>query len=293
MTGLHTATALKLHAFGLQCLQDPNWTGMELFDKLKQHVRRRVQPIDLLRKPLERGLSYQLGCWLFEDFFDPWHFEDLTNEYRVWYLEDFLDFLSLHGVSASATAVVAARELLTRVSDLYGDGTYEEEVKYYAFLDSEEGVEEILGTFDLLEARHRKAIARQKTLYAADYADRVFHDRQLCHYLAELVVRIGFDGDDDERGTPKRWVTRERWPAWVLSMLRSRDRGDCAKCGAQLVKECKGTPHIDHIIPLSRGGCNDLVNLQLLCDRCNQRKKARLDPVKTSVPEYIRRHLIK
>jgi len=134
MSGLHIATALKLHAFGLQRLQDPNWTGMDLFDNLKQHVRRRVQPIDLLRKPLERGLAYQLGCWLFEEFFDRSYIEDLTDEYRIWYLEDLLDFLSLHGVSKSATAVVAAGELLTRVSDLYGDGTYEDEVKYYAFL---------------------------------------------------------------------------------------------------------------------------------------------------------------
>ena len=124
-----------------------------------------------------------------------------------------------------------------------------------------------------------------------DYADRVFHDRQLCEYLAGLVIRIGFDGDDDDEGIPKRWVKRERWPAWVVNMLRSRDRGDCAKCGKQLIKECKGTPHIDHIFPLVKGGCNDLVNLQLLCDRCNGRKKARLDPVKNSVPEYIRRHL--
>ena len=240
---------------------------------------------------MERGFAYQLGCWLFEEFFDRNYIEDLADEYRVWYLENLLDFLSLHGVPPSATTVIEAGKLLARVSDLFGDGTYENERKYYAFLNSEEGTEEILGAFDRIEARYKKVIARQKPFYAADYADRVFHDRQLCEYLAELVVTIGFDGDDDDSGTPKRWVTRERWPIWVLTMLRSRDRGDCANCGLQLVKECKGTPHIDHIIPLAKGGCNDLINLQLLCDRCNQRKRADLDPVKSSVPEYIRRHL--
>jgi HNH endonuclease len=291
MSGLHTATALKLHAFGLQRLQDPNWTGMDLYDKLKQHVRGRVQPIDLLRKPLERGLAYQIGFWLFDDFFDRSYIEDLPDEYRVWYLEDLLEFLNLHGVSVSAPSVVAAKELLSRVSDLYGEGGYQEERKYYEFLDSEEGIAQILEAFDHLKTRHGRIIERQKPFYAADYADRVFHDRQLCEYLAGLVIRIGFDGDDDDEGVPKRWVKRERWPAWVVNMLRSRDRGDCAKCGKQLIKECKGTPHIDHIFPLVKGGCNDLVNLQLLCDRCNGRKKARLDPVKNSVPDYIRRHL--
>ncbi len=37
---VYTPVALKLHAFGLERLQDPNWTGMELFDYLKRPVRR-------------------------------------------------------------------------------------------------------------------------------------------------------------------------------------------------------------------------------------------------------------
>jgi 5-methylcytosine-specific restriction endonuclease McrA len=33
--------------------------------------------------------------------------------------------------------------------------------------------------------------------------------------------------------------------------------------------------HIDHIMPLARGGRNDRQNLQLLCETCNQKKKSK------------------
>ena len=104
---------------------------------------------------MERGLAYQLGCWLFEEFFDRNYIEGLRDEYRVWYLENLLDFLSLHGVSPSATTIIEAGKLLARVWALFGDGTYENECKYYAFLESEEGAEEILTAFDRIEARYR------------------------------------------------------------------------------------------------------------------------------------------
>jgi hypothetical protein len=38
-----TSIALKLHAFGLTQLHDPNWTGMDMFDRLKRYTRGRQQ----------------------------------------------------------------------------------------------------------------------------------------------------------------------------------------------------------------------------------------------------------
>jgi 5-methylcytosine-specific restriction endonuclease McrA len=46
------------------------------------------------------------------------------------------------------------------------------------------------------------------------------------------------------------------------------------------VKPPLGSPSnegtIDHIIPVSRGGTNDVDNLRLLCRSCNSKKGARL-----------------
>jgi 5-methylcytosine-specific restriction endonuclease McrA len=54
----------------------------------------------------------------------------------------------------------------------------------------------------------------------------------------------------------------------VYRKLVERDGEDCSKCGA--------TEHlaVDHKVPFSQGGSNELNNLQLLCGRCNSEKSA-------------------
>ena len=49
-----------------------------------------------------------------------------------------------------------------------------------------------------------------------------------------------------------------------------RDRGICAICG-----RTDGKMEVDHKVSLSRGGTNDLLNLQLLCRPCNRSKWAK------------------
>lgn len=65
----------------------------------------------------------------------------------------------------------------------------------------------------------------------------------------------------------------------ILQLLE-KQRGQCANC-----KKCiRGGYHIDHIVPLVRGGDNDIGNIQLLCPACNGEKWA-LDPL-----EWARRN---
>lgn len=62
-----------------------------------------------------------------------------------------------------------------------------------------------------------------------------------------------------------------------ISILLIKQRGVCASCPAKLEKSGKNKYHVDHIMPLSRGGSNDKYNLQCLCPSCNLRKHAK-DP---------------
>ena len=55
-------------------------------------------------------------------------------------------------------------------------------------------------------------------------------------------------------------------PAAVKRAVLIRDNDSCVKCGAT------ENLHIDHEIALSRGGSNDIDNLQVLCKDCNLRK---------------------
>lgn len=50
-----------------------------------------------------------------------------------------------------------------------------------------------------------------------------------------------------------------------------RQRGKCAVCGNPL----KYGVHIDHVVPVSRGGTSDPANLQALCPKCNLSKGAK------------------
>lgn len=54
-----------------------------------------------------------------------------------------------------------------------------------------------------------------------------------------------------------------------------RDDYRCQMCGAKVEDGVK--LHIDHIIPVSKGGSNDMDNLQVLCHKCNLAKHDRMD----------------
>ena len=59
----------------------------------------------------------------------------------------------------------------------------------------------------------------------------------------------------------KRYIPKPTRKAVLI-----RDNYSCVKCGNQ--KDL----HMDHIIPESRNGSNELENLQVLCKDCNLRK---------------------
>jgi 5-methylcytosine-specific restriction endonuclease McrA len=63
-------------------------------------------------------------------------------------------------------------------------------------------------------------------------------------------------------------------PSAVRKYVYQRDKYQCQSCG-QTDLETNLT--IDHIIPLARGGQNDISNLQTLCCKCNQRKTDKID----------------
>ena len=62
-------------------------------------------------------------------------------------------------------------------------------------------------------------------------------------------------------------------PSGITEKLYALQHGRCAYCPAKL------TPfHLDHIVPIARGGLNIEGNVQLLCQKCNQSKSDR-DPI--------------
>lgn len=78
---------------------------------------------------------------------------------------------------------------------------------------------------------------------------------------------------------------RKQWNRHVVRRLWDKAKGLCQNCFIELsvcvedgirgVHTSSRFPHIDHVIPLARGGADSEENLQLLCRPCNLRKGAR------------------
>ena len=84
------------------------------------------------------------------------------------------------------------------------------------------------------------------------------------------------------KGTRPRPGTRASWPEGTRDSLYGEQNGLCVYCRVKLspnYREDATRPesHIDHVIPVVRGGTNCRENLQLLCARCNLKKSDRTD----------------
>ncbi len=71
-----------------------------------------------------------------------------------------------------------------------------------------------------------------------------------------------------ERSAPGTFIAND------LVALFAAQAGRCIYCKEELGRKY----HVDHVVPLSKGGTNDPSNLQLLCAPCNLSKAAR-DPI--------------
>ena len=60
---------------------------------------------------------------------------------------------------------------------------------------------------------------------------------------------------------------KDRWE------VLKRDDYTCKKCGASPSRDHQVELEVDHVVPVARGGGNEIENLQTLCKKCNQGKK--------------------
>jgi len=301
MNKVHIPFSLKLYSFALMRLFDGNWTGMNLYEHMKYLTRN----TKVFQKTLKDGLLPHLGRWFFEEYTgyelieagytvegyvvegrerEAMAFVDptlgSTSEYRLWNLEDFRDMLIFHGADRNHKSIQEVNRLVNQSNELFN--AYSDK-DYYENLENEIGIREIVSIGLKLRELFNDLLEEMKPLYGDSIADKIFHDRQLCNFISNLLIEVGFD-------KPTKWAERQNIPPWAVRAVTARDRGVCSKCGISITIELEGDPQIDHIVPLAQGGTNDLMNLQLLCKKCNLAKGAKPMSTRTSVPAYLGRH---
>ncbi len=72
-----------------------------------------------------------------------------------------------------------------------------------------------------------------------------------------------------------REIERSKMSASIRYDVLNRDKFRCQICGATQSDGVK--LHVDHIIPISKGGKTEMNNLRTLCDRCNLGKSDKIE----------------
>lgn len=130
--------------------------------------------------------------------------------------------------------------------------------------------------------RHMEAEGRVKRYYGADnprwkggpelhvrrYIESGKANAQLRRYRAANPHKTR------EWAQNRKYRKHGRLPYGTIPKLGDRQKWKCAICRTNV----KDSYHVDHIMPIAKGGRHEPRNLQLLCATCNVRKNAK-DPI--------------
>ena len=129
------------------------------------------------------------------------------------------------------------------------------------------------------EIERRKANWDQQQQYSREYY--LAHREQFLTDVREYRLNNPDKIRESNRVGKHRRRARERGQQgnvspYITQVLLQRQNNRCAApgCGKRIGKRVKGKidHHLDHIIPIAKGGLNDDANLQVLCVACNQSK---------------------
>lgn len=103
--------------------------------------------------------------------------------------------------------------------------------------------------------RKKEQEEREKNIIREKLEKKRMKERLKKEVLKEL--------EEEEQNDERKRNYRPYIPKSVVDEVWRRDNGRCVYCGEQ--KDL----HLDHIIPLSKGGASIAENLQILCQKCN------------------------
>ncbi len=138
-----------------------------------------------------------------------------------------------------------------------------------------------------------KSLVMRATEIIADSAFEIlFNDRE-CLFEFQIKVKEALLLKDtpkpeeifDRNGNIKRL---SYVPSWLEKAIYFRDKGRCQICFKDVSGEIfhLNEYHLDHVLPLSEGGTNDPTNFQILCKKCNLKKKSNIFKPKNSQVKF-------
>ena len=77
----------------------------------------------------------------------------------------------------------------------------------------------------------------------------------------------------------RQQAAQGRYNADDIELLFKRQKGRCGWCRAKLNRTKPRATHVDHVIPLTKGGSNKRSNLLLACRSCNSHKSNKMPEI--------------
>ena len=148
-------------------------------------------------------------------------------------------------------------------------------LKIYNYYD----IESVINTYDFMYAYSNSHIScskiehAQTLLYDAEEVSQSFLANNTQRNNAFLVIEIAKELiKKKEQSLLKKQLTRKRRSDFQINrdrlflLLIEQNESKCVKCNS--IDKLS----VDHIVPISKGGSDEISNLQILCIRCNSSK---------------------
>lgn len=119
--------------------------------------------------------------------------------------------------------------------------------------------------------RHKEAKKRHYRKWRANDANRALDNLRKRQYSKTPRGKMMRRAKDQRRASIKR-AAEGTYTSADIRALWERQQGKCHYCGVAV----GDVYHVDHVVPLSRGGNNLLENLVIACPSCNLSKSDKL-----------------
>ena len=116
-------------------------------------------------------------------------------------------------------------------------------------------------------AAHKEELAALNATWRAAHTEEI-KARSLAYYQANKEICV----NRRRRRRARSAQAEGTHTAADIKAQYARQRGKCFWCGVKVGKAY----HVDHVVPLSRGGSNWPENLVIACATCNMQKGAKL-----------------
>lgn len=214
--------------------------------------------------------------------------------------KSFADWAASVGLKLESADSDDIGEYYSYLRDFAHEDVSQSDGERSAELDELDQLQEQQELLDEQEWRSSPLVALTKRL-TDEVFFLLFTNRKLLLSMQERVAATIGDVDQEELARAREYhpeavgrfrapgkLKRCHIPTWAKRAIFYRDRGRCVFCNTDLsgTVTLQNRENFDHIIPLARGGANDVTNLQLLCRPCNARKLAGPGSTRNTVEKW-------